>query len=224
MRVAVLSDIHGNLPALDAVLAATRGAVDGYVCLGDLVNYGPWGDECVDRVLGLANLTIVRGNHEDLFLAPHLVAGEIPLVRRFFEAAYPRFSRQAEIASLPTVARAGPFRCVHTVDGRRVYADTPVDIAEDTCIGHSHHQYLVERGGHRLLNPGSVGQNRARVDLACFALLDTVSGDVSLGSVTYDVAALLGAMERGGWPRECVDYYRGKLPREAPGGTVTPGG
>lgn len=212
MRAAVISDIHGNLPALEAVLAATRHEVDAYVCLGDLVNYGPWSNECVDLVCSLPGLVVVRGNHEDLFLRPEEVAGELPIVQRFFDAAFAGFDRFGEIAALPDEATVGGFRCVHTVDGRRIYADTELDLATDTMIGHSHHAYEVRRSGHRLVNPGSVGQNRARVDLACYAVLDTVSGAVTLRHVPYDVDALLAEMRARRWPDDGVAYYLGKLP------------
>ena len=62
MRIAVLSDIHGNLPALEAVLA-DMGSVDALLCCGDLVGYYPDVAEVVERLRGLGART-VRGNHE----------------------------------------------------------------------------------------------------------------------------------------------------------------
>ncbi|MEB3805953.1 MAG: metallophosphatase family protein [Desulfurococcales archaeon] len=61
-RILVLSDIHGNLPALEAVLEAARGW-DEVVVLGDLVDYGPWPGEVIDELRGLG-ASIVRGNHD----------------------------------------------------------------------------------------------------------------------------------------------------------------
>jgi predicted phosphodiesterase len=63
MRVLVLSDIHANLTALDAVLTDC-GTVDGVWCLGDLVGYGPDPNECIARVRGLPNLVCLLGNHD----------------------------------------------------------------------------------------------------------------------------------------------------------------
>jgi predicted phosphodiesterase len=64
MRVAVLSDIHGNLPALDAVLAACREQrVDRYVSAGDSVGYGPHPGQCIDRLREIDAIA-VAGNHE----------------------------------------------------------------------------------------------------------------------------------------------------------------
>lgn len=67
MRIAVLSDVHGNLPALEAVLAdAARERVDGWLFLGDAVGYGPQPNECVERLAALPNLLAVRGNHDHM--------------------------------------------------------------------------------------------------------------------------------------------------------------
>lgn len=63
MRILVLSDIHANLTALDAVLASA-GNVDAVWCLGDLVGYGPDPNQCISRVRTLPNLVCVIGNHD----------------------------------------------------------------------------------------------------------------------------------------------------------------
>lgn len=65
MRYLVLTDIHGNLEALDACLADARGhAFDSTLVLGDLVGYGPDPNTVVERVQALAPVAIVRGNHD----------------------------------------------------------------------------------------------------------------------------------------------------------------
>lgn len=63
MRVLVLSDIHANLNALQAVLAAA-GTVDQVWCLGDLIGYGPDPNECIELLRAQPNLTCLLGNHD----------------------------------------------------------------------------------------------------------------------------------------------------------------
>jgi predicted phosphodiesterase len=63
MRILVISDIHANLSALDAVLEAA-GKFDAAWCLGDLVGYGPDPNECVARVRQLPGLICIIGNHD----------------------------------------------------------------------------------------------------------------------------------------------------------------
>jgi len=63
MRILVISDLHANLPALEAVLNSAA-TVDSVWCLGDLVGYGPDVNEVVDKVRTLPNLVCVMGNHD----------------------------------------------------------------------------------------------------------------------------------------------------------------
>jgi len=63
MRYLILSDIHANLTALDAVLDAAKGRWQKAVCLGDLVGYGPDPNDVIDRLRPLASV-IIRGNHD----------------------------------------------------------------------------------------------------------------------------------------------------------------
>lgn len=65
MKVAIFSDIHSNLDALDAVLGhASNELIDEYVCLGDVVGYGAQPAECLRRVRELPNVTCIKGNHD----------------------------------------------------------------------------------------------------------------------------------------------------------------
>lgn len=82
MRVAVFSDIHGNVVALDAVIRATLGeGIQEYWCLGDLAAHGPRPVEVVARLRHLANLKCVRGNTDRYVLTGDL-SGIIPPVDR----------------------------------------------------------------------------------------------------------------------------------------------
>ena len=63
MRFLVLSDVHGNAIALEAVLAAARGKWDRVICLGDLVGYGPNPNEVIERLRQLDGI-VIRGNHD----------------------------------------------------------------------------------------------------------------------------------------------------------------
>ena len=63
MRVLIISDIHANLTALEAVIAAA-GKIDAVWCLGDLVGYGPDPNECINLIRTLPNLICLVGNHD----------------------------------------------------------------------------------------------------------------------------------------------------------------
>lgn len=72
MRTLILSDVHANLTALDAVLE-DAGSLDRVWCLGDLVGYGPDPNECIERIRSLPGMQCVKGNHDAAIL------GEIPI-------------------------------------------------------------------------------------------------------------------------------------------------
>lgn len=61
MRILVLADIHGNMPALEEI--AKKETWDILICLGDLVDYGPWPDEVIDFIMESSNYTVM-GNHD----------------------------------------------------------------------------------------------------------------------------------------------------------------
>src|SRR4051812_47570828 len=85
MRCGVVADIHANLHALEAVLAALgRAGVERYLCAGDLVGYGPRPNECVARVAGLDAVT-VAGNHDLIALGRLDSSGLGPLPARTLE-------------------------------------------------------------------------------------------------------------------------------------------
>ena len=65
MKLAVFSDVHGNLEALDLFIAhANKQGAHGYACLGDIIGYGPNPNECLEKIRSLDNLHVVMGNHE----------------------------------------------------------------------------------------------------------------------------------------------------------------
>ena len=210
MRVAVISDIHGNLPALEAVVLKIR-HVDAVMCLGDVVNYGPWSDACLELLNRLPGLTLLEGNHEALFLGKEPLGHESPLVQQFYHASFGFFTRRDLIENLPMEAAVGGFLCTHTLDGRKIYKDTDVVPPSDCFIGHTHDAFHVQRHGRQVINPGSVGQNRKRLDMACYAVFDTVTRGVALEQVAYPVSVLLNEMRALDYPPECLSYYQSKL-------------
>ena len=69
MIIAILSDVHGNLPNLEKALKYIKKKnVDCYVFLGDVVGYGPWSNECVEIIKDIKNSDKILGNHEEYFI------------------------------------------------------------------------------------------------------------------------------------------------------------
>lgn len=211
MKIAVISDIHGNLPALRAVIADFMGRVQRVICLGDVVNYGPWSNECLEALALIKRIDCVRGNHEELFMGIKPLAHEIPLVQQFYHASFTSFKRRDLIEHWPMEMGIGHWTFTHTIGDMKLYQDTPVTLQNHTFVGHTHHAFDVQRGAFRLVNPGSVGQNRKRLDVACYAIFDEATEAVELRQVPYDVQPLLDEMRARNYPAECLAYYESKL-------------
>ena len=165
MRLGVLSDVHANLDALEAVLARLEGErIDRWLCAGDLVGYGPHPDACVDRVLGLPDVVCVTGNHDLIALGELSDAGCVPLARQTL--AWTRSVLAAatadRLAALPLEARVGPVLMTHGALGdpavytergraaREQLAALPAD-AEILLLGHTHRALAVREGTRRAL-------------------------------------------------------------------------
>lgn len=213
--IAIFSDIHGNLPALEQFIRSTCDRVDQYICLGDIVNYGPWNNECVDLVYSLPKLVLLEGNHERLFLGTDSLSHEIPLVQQFTNHLLPRFTRRERIADLPQDYRLGDYICSHTIDNQRVYRDTAIEVCRNYIIGHTHHQFRIERSGKTIVNAGSIGQNRAFIDVLNYLLFDPATQQIELCEDLYDFDSFLKEMIARDYPQPCIDYYASKKRRKA---------
>jgi predicted phosphodiesterase len=208
MRIALFADVHGNLPALELFLSEASSA-DQYISLGDVVNYGPWSNECVSLIGTLPHVIRIRGNHEDYFLA-----GEYPgpniIARTFFEHCIRDFKEFGPISEYLPEGSFHGYRMLHTIDNRIIFHDTEVDLTINTILAHSHQQYTEERNGFRLINPGSVGQNRAYINVINYMLWDVEADTFESRSLVYDADVLINEMRSRKYPEICIDYYKNK--------------
>lgn len=208
MRVAVLADIHGNLPALDAVLAEVEAAgADAIVLNGDIAT-GPMPAETLDRLASLGDRAVwVHGNCERELVDAYdgKINQDLPDIARLpAEYAAARLSGRHRdlIADLPLsvtleVTGLGPVRFCHATtrsDTEIVLVDSPVSryreafggCAEPTVVlGHTHMPFDRLGDRRRFVNPGSVGMPYGRAG-AHWALLGP---GVALRHTEYDAHA-----------------------------------
>jgi putative phosphoesterase len=210
MRLGVLSDIHGNKVALEAVLSAMP-AVDQLVCAGDVVGYNPWHDDCVER-LRERDVPTVQGNHDSA------VANSTPpqfndMANAGVEHARTQLSagQRAWLAGLPThrTVAGGQVALVHghPDDPNRYTRPHQFDaglLGEESVLvmGHTHIQHHEVYDDGIVLNPGSVGQPRDGDPRAAFAVVDLEEMAVTEHRVEYDTDAVIEAIEAAGLPRE----------------------
>ena len=208
MKIVVFGDVHGNLPALELMVDDAK-KVDQYICLGDVVNYGPWSNECVQYIAELGNCIKIKGNHEDYFIDGKCDAKHF-LVQEFFSFCYDNFEQQSLINNYKTEFKMGEYLFRHTIENRYIYHDSIINLENNYFIGHSHQQFKIKSNGYVLYNPGSVGQNRQFINEINYMIYDTKSNNVDFRSLLYDVDIVIKQMSKMSYPEICLDYYRNK--------------
>ena len=208
MKIAFFSDIHGNLPALEIAIKEA-GNVDGYIVLGDVVNYGPWSNECVTILEELPNCKKILGNHEEFFIQGKCNCDNY-LANEFFKHCYGEFEEDPTIQKYEKEFQFEDFTCAHTLNEKYIFQDTNISIHNNYFVGHSHRQFKMECNGFLLLNPGSVGQNREFINKIDFLIYDTKSKIADFRSVVYDVDIVINQMIKKDYPKVCIDYYKKK--------------
>ena len=234
MRVAVLSDIHANLPALDAVLGAA-GAVDAIWHLGDVVGYGPDPNGVVRRLRDVGAIG-VRGNHDAAAVGGPEIEWFNPDARRAMEWTRGVLEPDARawLADLPERRTEAGIDLVHgsprqpTWEYVTTSAEARANLALlDTAVGLHGHTHvpvawledgddvrlLRRRGGDELalddrralINPGSVGQPRDGNPEAAFLILDPEAARLEWHRVAYDIAAVQAAMRKVSLPAFLVN-------------------
>lgn len=201
MRICIISDLHANLEALEAL----PGDYDELWVLGDLVNYGPDPAAIIDFVRSRTS-TVIRGNHD------HSVGFDVdcrcsPLFRmmaettRDFTASTLSAMDKQYLRELPTSARrevdAKVFFLCHATPSDLLYEyrapDSPLwERPEENALnasvilaGHSHLQFARTAGGRMIVNPGSLGQTKAGDPRARYAIWH--DGRVQLKALDYAV-------------------------------------
>jgi len=208
MKALLISDIHGNLPALEMVLNKTLG-LDLYISLGDVVNYGPWSNECVELIDEIPNFISIKGNHEVYFIEQECDSKNF-LCSEFYKVCIENFKHTNIIKDYLDHYDLDGFLCRHTLGSQYIYQDSNLDIDRNYIIGHSHKQYKVMNNGFYLINPGSLGQNREHINVISYAIFDTETLEVEFKNEIYDVEKVISEMKRKDYPLVCVDYYNSK--------------
>ena len=234
MRICVVSDIHGNLPALDAVLGALA-PFDTVWQLGDIVGYGPQPDAVVARLREISAQG-VAGNHDAAALGRIDTDVFNDDARTAVEWTAERIGSDTRtwLGALPERSTDGSFTLVHGSPRDPIWEyvySTPVARANFAAfetlhclVGHTHVplvfreddglvETLAPSDGSTLhlderrtiLNPGSVGQPRDGDPRACGMIIDTESGEVEWRRIDYPIGEVQSLMVEAGLPGRLVE-------------------
>jgi diadenosine tetraphosphatase ApaH/serine/threonine PP2A family protein phosphatase len=229
----VISDIHSNLHALEVVLDSLE-ECERVLCLGDVVGYGAFPNECVNRTRR-AGAPCVLGNHDAACIGLLSLGWFNPYAAAAARWTTDRLTSKSEgyLRGLPRSLRTGSLYLVHgspreptteyltdSLQARDSFA-----LAEERLIlvGHTHVPLaFMERDGETLIqphegewlsyrrrrlifNPGSVGQPRDGDPRASYALIDSEEQRVCLFRVEYDLDAAASSIIDAGLPRVLAD-------------------
>jgi putative phosphoesterase len=212
VRLGLIADIHGNKPALEAVLASAP-QVDCWVCMGDVLGYYPDVNEVCEILIDI-DATLVRGNH-DAYVLGQLPAdvGKMELYRTTWTREHLTQQHYQWLSTLPVemnlrfgrkqlkVRHASPWD-----EETYLYPDSPVLsqilLERDAYLlcGHTHHPFVTAAGEGYIVNPGSVGQPRDYNPRASYAILSLEDGAVEHRRAAYDVASYQRHLSDLGWP------------------------
>ena len=219
MKILIISDIHGNLSALDAV----REESDMVFCLGDIVNYGPHPNACIKRVQELTD-KVVRGNHDNA-IGRNVDCGcsakykELSDAGKIFTNAVLDKREKDFLGNLPvtlSIELEGiKFLLSHGSPSGDFYKYLKPDVSERefegelrstnadfVFIGHTHLPMIRKIKGVTVANPGSVGQPRNGIPMASYAVWE--NGHVEIKRVDYDIEATVKGLQTTDMPSKNI--------------------
>lgn len=220
MRTLIISDIHANLTAFEAVLS-DAGSYDQVWCLGDVVGYGPDPNECIALLRKQPGLRCIMGNHDAALM------GYIDL-HTFNDQAAKAVTIQSELLSqesrdflelLEIVIEEGEITFAHgsprepiweyVVSARVANENFSAYLTQICLVGHSHIPSIFVQNPHSrpsiltpqnadrwrsdkrfILNPGSVGQPRDRNPKAAYVIWDDQDDTWLFKRVAYDIESV----------------------------------
>jgi diadenosine tetraphosphatase ApaH/serine/threonine PP2A family protein phosphatase len=200
---ALLYDVHGNLPALEAVLA-DAGDPDEFVLGGDYAVAGAWPRETVERLKQLPNATWIRGNVDRWMVDPHDAPGASAGTAAELAAEALGDELVQDLFALPETATIDGTLYCHASPGSDMQAfasepdDRDVELllgveARRVVCGHIHVQFKRQGpGAIEIVNPGSVGMPWDGDHRAAYAVID--GDEVELRRVEYDWQASAAAV------------------------------
>lgn len=219
MKLLLLSDIHGNWPALEAVLQAEPD-FDAVAFCGDVVDYGPFPVECIRWLAGNADY-LVRGNHDNAlaFGKDCRCMGsfrEASLATRDWHHTLVAGPDLDFLRRLPTLEwfewQAIHFRMAHATPQGDLFEYLRAEQWGDhvqgldgdfVLLGHTHVQGMRTFGKTTVVNPGSVGLARDHNGFACYGIWE--EGAVSLRRIPYDVDRTVAALRSAPLPQRVID-------------------
>lgn len=214
MKVAIISDVHANIHALNVVLNdLEKENVTKILVAGDLIGYYYWPSEVLKIFIKDDRFICIRGNHENILQEGNADQQAASRYRKKYGSGYD-FCRNELSESEMNWLLSLPKEKYVTLDGTTfylghgslgstdeyLYPDAPLkkllenySNARYTIFGHTHYPFLHQHEDRYLLNPGSVGQPRDSGGLASYLVVDTENQVVKFKRKSFDIDLVVRA-------------------------------
>lgn len=214
MEVVVFGDVHGNLIALEQLFKLEANNADLFISHGDIVNYGPWSNECVQLLESISNCVLLKGNHEENFIKGEY-EGKNEIANAFFNFCFPNFNPKLidDIDKYKNHYILNDYLIQHTINNQYVFLDTNlenIEVESNLIFGHSHQQFKRKKEEFNLINTGSLGQNRSNINQSCYIKLNTETNEIELKFFIHDIDKVINQMKNDKYPEICINYYLSK--------------
>ncbi len=215
-KIALISDIHSNLEAFEAVLKEMKKyKIKKIFCLGDIVGYGANPNECID-LIRKNKIKSVLGNHDYEAINLQNIDWFNPIARNaiLWTSKQLTETNKEFLKSLPTCSEFENMYLAHGSPRDNLYEYVFPDVNEFDlreffimanknviAVGHSHIQFIKKNNSKIIINPGSIGQPRDLNSKAAFCFFDTKGLNVKLKRVDYDIGKAANKILKAGLPK-----------------------
>lgn len=230
MRTAFISDIHGNLEALETALHDIKSRdIEDLYCLGDVVNYGANPNECLNITRSVVK-ALVRGNHEAGLTSDRIASTFNPYAKQAIFWTREQMSEDDRqiLASLPLTHVEKEWMMVHATietpeefeylyDPADAFRNYPYMNVPVCFYGHTHvpmlfsqrdrralhltaGKYYLSREDRQLVNVGSIGQPRDHDPRLAYMIFDTNEFSIELIRLNYDIKTAADKIRKAGLP------------------------
>lgn len=217
MYIAILSDIHANIYALDAVYQDFKNKnVNNILITGDIIGYYYWPKKVLEKLMSDDRVTCIAGNHENILQEVINDRDSSIKYKKKYGSGYEICKKQLSTKEIDWLLKLPnsmeikiqemTFRLAHgslNDPEKYIYPDISAECLNEnhantdfTILGHTHYPFIKNNGKNTILNPGSVGQPRDISGIASYVLINTKNKSILFRRVRFETNEIIKAAEK----------------------------
>ena len=217
MNIALLSDIHSNIYALDAVYKDFENKNVEYILIaGDIIGYYYWPKKVVQRLMHDDRVSCISGNHENILSKTLTSSASSKKYKKKYGSGYEVCSSQLSKNELEWLLGLPEKLDIHIKNisftiahgsledqEKYIYPDISSDILKNnhnasdfTVLGHTHYPFIKHNGSNVIINPGSVGQPRDIIRIASYVLINTENHAITFRRARFEIDEIINTAQK----------------------------